>query len=46
MFDFGLFWVVLAVFIGWATPQPAWAKQLTDALVAKFKQVTGKSSSE
>lgn len=30
--------LLIALFIGWATPQPALAKKITDWTVAKFKE--------
>lgn len=43
-----MFWIILFTFIalmvGWATPQPAWAKKLTDAIVGKFKEVKGEDN--
>jgi len=39
-------WTVLMIFValmvGWATPQPAWAKKLSDLVVSKFKGLTSK----
>lgn len=32
--------LLTALFIGWATPQPALAKKITDAIVAKWKDLT------
>lgn len=32
-----LFWVSVGVVIGWNLPQPAWAKEATDKVVAWVK---------
>jgi hypothetical protein len=38
-----LFWVLVGVFIGWNTPQPAWAKRLQDRVMGLVQEVLGKS---
>lgn len=43
---FTLFLIVLALFVGWATPQPEFAKKLTDSVVAKFKELTNKEKND
>jgi hypothetical protein len=32
--------LLVALFVGWATPQPAWAAAITNKIVAKFKELT------
>lgn len=38
-----LFWVAVGAFIGWAFPQPEWAKKLQEKLVAWVKGLLGKT---
>lgn len=37
-----VFVIIVALMIGWATPQPKRAKKLTDMIVAKFKELAAK----
>lgn len=36
--------ILVALFVGWATPQPDFAKAITDAVVAKFKELTNRNT--
>jgi hypothetical protein len=38
-----LFWILVGLVIGWNLPQPAWAKQLQDRVVASVRELMGKS---
>ena len=34
-----LFWITIGMFIGWNLPQPAWARQLQQQIVATVKSL-------
>ncbi len=34
-----LFWTLVGLLIGWATPQPSWAENLTDKIVTQFEKI-------
>lgn len=35
-----VFWIVVGMFIGWNLPQPAWAREVQERVVAVFKTMT------
>ena len=37
-----LVWILVGAFIGWSLPQPAWAKSLQDAVMAKLSGLNKK----
>jgi hypothetical protein len=39
---FALFWVCVGLFIGWNLPQPLWARELQEKVMAVVKAVIGK----
>ena len=40
-----LFWIAVGMFIGWNLPQPAWAKELQQKVVAALKTLSNKQGS-
>lgn len=38
-----LFWIAVGIVIGWNLPQPPWATDLQQKVVASIKQLTNKS---
>ena len=38
-----VFLIVIALFVGWATPQPAFAAKITTAIVTKVKELKAKA---
>ena len=37
-----LFWIAVGMFIGWNLPQPTWARELQDKVVAAVKNLSSK----
>ncbi len=37
-----LFWILVGAFIGWAFPQPEWAKQLQEKVLGWLKGLSSK----
>ena len=37
-----LFWIAVGMFIGWNLPQPAWARELQDKVVAVIRNLGSK----
>lgn len=37
-----LFWIAVGMFIGWNLPQPTWARELQEKVVAAIKTLSNK----